>query len=63
MTRPIADDSENPFKDPVGGHSQSNDLADNTLVVGRDVSLTLGADSLVVLGTHCYSLCQVTLLP
>ena len=52
MTRPIANDSENPFKDPIDGHSQINGLADNTLIVGRDVSLTLGADSLVVLGTY-----------
>lgn len=54
MTRPSAEDSQNPFNDPVDSQSQgqSNVLADNTLVVGRDVSLTLGADSLVVLGNH-----------
>ena len=44
-------EGENPFADPIDFDGSNNDLADNTLVVSRDVSLTLGTDSLVVLGT------------
>ena len=42
--------SANPFEDPSINSSQ-NDLNDSfTLEVGRNASLTLGTDSLIVLG-------------
>lgn len=48
---------DDPFKDPslVNQASQTVDVPD-TLAVGKNASLTLGTDSLVVLGTyrrHC----------
>jgi len=39
--------NDNPFHDSATGEDS---LKDSTLSVGRGVSLTLGADSLVVLG-------------
>lgn len=41
-----------PFADPITTVIQPNDAASDTLVVGRSASLTLGTDSLIVLGTH-----------
>ena len=61
MTNASVDDRENPFSDPVNGDDQSNGLAQSTLVIGRDVSLSLGADSLVILGmTHTDRIFQNT---
>lgn len=51
----MAHDADDPFKDPsLGGTSTPQPPADvpDTLVVGRSASLTLGTDSLVVLGTR-----------
>jgi sphingosine kinase len=50
--------SENPFVDPVPGPIPGNDergtdrsfAVDSTLAVGKNASLTLGTDSLIVLG-------------
>jgi sphingosine kinase len=51
MTTP----SDNPFVDPIASfeeHGRDNSWAgDSTLPVGRNASLTLGTDSLIVLGT------------
>lgn len=38
-------------------NAEENSLRDTTLSVGRGVSLTLGADALVVLGMRCFSCC------
>lgn len=43
-----------PFQDPSATASQHDGVEDATLVVGRDASLTLGTDSLVVLGLFYY---------
>jgi sphingosine kinase len=47
--------TDNPFVDPnpsfEGGQSRGDSFAvDSTLAVGRNASLTLGTDSLIVLG-------------
>lgn len=50
---------DDPFKDPSLAGTQtpqpqpSDNVPGTTLAVGRNASLTLGTDSLVVLGTHC----------
>lgn len=44
--------AENPFVDPVTSEEQVREATftrDSTLAVGRDASLTLGTDSLIVL--------------
>jgi sphingosine kinase len=48
---------DDPFRDPSLAPSQNQQPVDatsvpDTLVVGRDASLTLGTDSLVVLGVY-----------
>jgi hypothetical protein len=47
--------TDNPFVDPVASfeeHGREHSFAiDSTLPVGRNASLTLGTDSLIVLGT------------
>lgn len=53
--------TDNPFRDPVSEpdhYDQGQDHAfavDSTLAVGRDASLTLGTDSLIVLGEYLWS--------
>ena len=46
--------TDNPFVDPVASfeeHGREHSMAvDSTLPVGRNASLTLGTDSLIVLG-------------
>ena len=44
-----------PFEDPISVAEQSDFGEHSTLVVGRNASLTLGTDSLIVLGM---SLCR-----
>lgn len=39
-----------PFKDPIVPASEHDFVGDSTLLVGRDASLTLATDSLIVLG-------------
>lgn len=39
-----------PFADPSVGEQQRNTVGETTLTVGRNASLTLGSDSLIVLG-------------
>lgn len=39
-----------PFKDPPVTNDPREDVEESTLVVGREASLTLGTDSLIVLG-------------
>lgn len=41
-----------PFEDPISVEEQSDYGEDSTLVAGRNASLTLGTDSLIVLGTQ-----------
>lgn len=50
MAPPSISDS-NPFSDPVEQVGGNDSLEDSVLVVGRDASLTLATDSLIVLGT------------
>jgi len=40
----------NPFADPSIGEEQQHFVENATLSVGRNASLTLGTDSLIVLG-------------
>ena len=42
--------SADPFADPSVNSSQRDLIDDSTLEVGRNASLTLGTDSLIVLG-------------
>lgn len=49
MENRLRPDSD-PFDDPVSVEEQSDYGEDCTLVVGRNASLTLGTDSLIVLG-------------
>ena len=43
----------NPFVDPLPEQEQERSFAvDSTLAVGRNASLTLGTDTLIVLGKH-----------
>ncbi len=51
MENPRETDSD-PFEDPISVDEHSNFGEDSTLVVGRNASLTLGTDSLIVLGMH-----------
>ena len=44
--------ASNPFADPSTGGSQRESAEESTLIVGRNASLTLGTDSLIVLGTR-----------
>ena len=50
--------SDNPFVDPETSfeeHGRDHSFAiDATLAVGRNASLTLGTDSLIVLGEHLH---------
>jgi hypothetical protein len=50
---PVAD---NPFMDPRTNSEDNGDeqapVVESTLVVGRNASLTLGTDSLIVLGEY-----------
>lgn len=52
--------SSDPFMDPaapdLSGHGDIDFARDTTLVVGKDASLTLGTESLIVLGEHSSSL-------
>ena len=41
-----------PFIDPIEDVARNEALEDSVLVVGRDASLTLATDSLIVLGSH-----------
>lgn len=50
MARPSLSDS-NPFDDPIEHVADHGTLEESVLVVGRDASLTLATDSLIVLGT------------
>lgn len=44
--------ADNPFVDPVDvSGNRSSFAADSTLAVGRNASLTLGTDALIVLGS------------
>jgi sphingosine kinase len=45
--------TDNPFVDPVPSfeeHGRDHSVVDSTLPVGRNASLTLGTDALIVLG-------------
>ena len=44
-----------PFADPSVSGSQHDVAQDATLIVGRNASLTLGTDSLIVLGRFVHS--------
>ena len=50
MDAPSLSDSD-PFSDPIEHAARDEAAADSVLVVGRDASLTLATDSLIVLGT------------
>lgn len=45
-------DEVDPFADPTVPQDQQSFPAESTLTVGRNASLTLGKDSLIVLGTQ-----------
>ncbi len=45
--RPVGED---PFVDPVHHEQHQRPIEDSTLIAGRTASLTLGTDSLIVLG-------------
>lgn len=45
--RPV---DEDPFVDPVHRKPHQRPIEDSTLIAGRTASLTLGTDSLIVLG-------------
>ena len=44
------DIASDPFADPIGQEDAHRFIEDATLSVGRNASLTLGTDSLIVLG-------------
>ena len=46
----LATSDNDPFEDPISVEEQSDYGEESTLVVGRNASLTLGTDSLIVLG-------------
>ena len=54
MEHPAAmnDNDNDPFEDPISVEEQSDYGEESTLVVGRNASLTLGTDSLIVLGIY-----------
>lgn len=45
-----------PFVDPASDGEEPDDIGDITLPVGRNASLTLGTDSLIVLGKSSFLL-------
>lgn len=47
---------ENPFVDPVLSDPPPSSIEETTLIVGRTASLTLGTDSLIVLGKSQYGI-------
>lgn len=49
----IAD--SDPFKDPIVPAAELDFVGDSTLLVGRDASLTLATDSLIVLGRPAFA--------
>ena len=51
MATPSISDSD-PFSDSIEHVLEHGPVAESVLVVGRDASLTLATDSLIVLGTH-----------
>jgi hypothetical protein len=53
MTSKIAAESD-PFADPAIQEEQCDFVGDSTLPVGRNASLTLGTDSLIVLGLYAW---------
>ena len=52
----------NPFADPSPHEDDHRFVQDSTLTVGRNASLTLGTDSLIVLGIGLLSRPLATLL-
>lgn len=48
---PVSPVDGDPFADPVMTIERPNDAVSSTLVIGKEVSLTLATDSLIVLGT------------
>ena len=55
MAPPSIADSD-PFKDPIAPLEENDLGGGSTLVVGRDASLTLATDSLIVLGKMPHTL-------
>ena len=49
MATPSISDSD-PFRDPIEYNTEDEIAAESVLAVGRDASLTLATDSLIVLG-------------
>ena len=49
---PLSLSGSDPFIDPIEEVGGDGVLEDSVLVVGRDASLTLATDSLIVLGSH-----------
>ena len=47
MATGVAEDAINPFRDSL---AQAREDVPTTLVVGRNASLTIGSDALIVLG-------------
>jgi len=45
-----------PFKDPILPEAEHDSVGDSTLLVGRDASLTLATDSLIVLGRLAFAI-------
>jgi hypothetical protein len=54
METQYTDDVLNPFADPTLVEDQRSFVGEATLNVGRNASLTLGTDSLIVLGMRCF---------
>jgi sphingosine kinase len=55
MAGGVGEDAIDPFRDPsMAGNTTNGDEADvpATLAVGRNASLTLGTDALIVLGMY-----------
>lgn len=48
----LSPSGSDPFIDPIEEVVEDEALEDSVLVVGRDASLTLATDSLIVLGSH-----------
>lgn len=46
-----------PFVDPASDGEEPDDIEEITLPVGRNASLTLGTDSLIVLGRSSFPFC------